>query len=149
MKYGDCSWTMSSYMHISMALSYHVQTVSSDTSILEFSRTQLIILKSKHNNYISGVNRIIESTIRVLLATTRNHGDCTCPRCTIPRKEFDRLGQHNDLKGRVNRTRSYLGDLVERACEFIYKSGHFVTAAGIERMLKPLSLVPTMVRLGA
>jgi hypothetical protein len=83
---------------------------------------------------------------RVLLATTRNRGDCTCPRCTIPRKEFDKLGQHYDLKARVSQARSYLGDLVERARQCIYKSGYCLTAAGIERMLKPLSLVPTTVR---
>jgi hypothetical protein len=76
----------------------------------------------------------------------RNRGDCTCPRCTIPRKEFDKLGQHHDLKGRITRARSYLGSLIERARECIYKLGYSVTAAGIERMLKPLSLVPTTVR---
>jgi hypothetical protein len=130
-----------------MALSYYAQMVSSGGSILEFSHTQLIILKSKYSDYISSVNHIIESTIRVLLATVRNRGNCTCPRCTIPRKEFDKLGQHYDLKGRTTQARSYLGDLVKRAREAIYKSGHFVTAAGIERMLKPLSLVPTTVRL--
>jgi len=43
--------------------------------------------------------------------------------------------------------RSYLGDLVLRARECIYKLGYSVVAAGIERMLKPLSLVPTLVRL--
>jgi hypothetical protein len=51
------------------------------------------------------------------------------------------------MKGRIARTRSYLGDLVENARECIYKSGYSVTAAGVERMLKPFSLVPTTVRL--
>ena len=49
---------------------------------------------------------------------------------------------------RVSQARtSYLGDLVEKAREYIYKSGYSVTAAGIERMLKPFSLMPTTVRL--
>jgi hypothetical protein len=114
---------------------------------LEYLRIRLITLKSEYINRISRRLHHRVNHYRVLLATIRNCGDCTCPWCTIPQKEFHKLGQHHDMKGRITRTRSYLGDLVENARECIYKSGYSVTAAGVEHMLKPFSLVPTMVRL--
>jgi hypothetical protein len=60
-------------------------------------------------------------------------------------KEFDKLGQRNDMKKRVTLTRSYFSSLVNWAREYIYKFGYFISAAGIERMLHPLSVVPTVV----
>jgi hypothetical protein len=61
-------------------------------------------------------------------------------------EEFDRTGQRRDAKKRITQARSYPLSWVKRARECIYKLGYFVTAAGIERMLQPLTLVPTLVR---
>jgi hypothetical protein len=81
----------------------------------------------------------------VKLGTTRNKGDRICPRCTIPTAEFNKLGHQQDTKGRITRARSYLSDLVNRARDCIYRMGYLVNAAGVERMLHPMSLVPTVV----
>jgi hypothetical protein len=81
----------------------------------------------------------------VRLATTRNRGDRICPRCTIPTAEFDKLGHQQDTKGRTTRARSYCPDLVNRARDCIYNLGYLVTGAAVERMLRPMSLVPTVV----
>jgi hypothetical protein len=64
----------------------------------------------------------------------------------IPQKEFDKVGHRNDAKGRITRARSYLFSLIDRARECIYKYGHFITSTAIERMLHPVSVVPTVVR---
>jgi len=49
------------------------------------------------------------------------------------------------MKARITQARYYASDIVKRAREFIYQKGYFITSAGMERMLKPLSLVPTLV----
>jgi hypothetical protein len=79
------------------------------------------------------------------LAATRNKGDRICPRCTIPTAEFDKLGHQRDMRGRVTRARSYLSDLVSRARDCIYRMGYLVSGAAMERMLRPMSIVPTVV----
>jgi hypothetical protein len=63
----------------------------------------------------------------------------------MPKTEFMKVGQHHDVNVCVKLARVYLADVVNRARDYIYKSGYFVNAAGMERMLKPFSLVPTVV----
>lgn len=82
---------------------------------------------------------------RVRLGTTRTKGDRICPRCTIPTADFDKLGHQQDTTGRIARARHYPEYLVNRARDCIYSSGYPVNHAGIERMLKPMSVVPTVV----
>lgn len=87
----------------------------------------------------------------MLLATVRDRGLCPCPRCLVPKPELDRLGQKKDDKGRITRARTYCADLinvpylVQSARKSIYEKGFPVASAGIERVLRPLSLVPTTV----
>ena len=49
------------------------------------------------------------------------------------------------MKGRATRARSYLPDLVNRARDWVYHMGYLVSGAAVERILRPMSLVPTVV----
>jgi len=81
----------------------------------------------------------------MLLATLRDKGLCLCPRCLVPKDELDLLGQVRDGQKRISRARTFHANLIIKARDCIYNLGFSVRSAGIERMLKPLSLVPTMV----
>lgn len=81
------------------------------------------------------------------MATIRDKGACPCPRCFITKDEIGKLGHQRDKERRFSQARSYLSDVVNNAREHIYHKGFLVNSAGIERMLQPLSLVPTTVRL--
>lgn len=83
---------------------------------------------------------------RVLLATIRDQGLCPCPRCTVPKSLLDRLATKSDLKSRVNDIRVYLRQRILDARTFIYKMALPITGVAVENILKPTSLVPTMVR---
>lgn len=94
---------------------------------------------------LSACTYMAEINARALLAAIRDRGLCPCPRCVVSLTQFDQLGSKRDSNRRMAGARSYLMDLVSRARHFIYNVGFQPTAAGIERMLKPLSLVPTIV----
>jgi hypothetical protein len=81
----------------------------------------------------------------VLLAAIRSKGICPCPRCLVPKVSIDQVGYLRDAQRRISNARTYVGDLVIRAREFIYKLGYGVTSAAVERLLHPRSLVPTLV----
>jgi hypothetical protein len=55
------------------------------------------------------------------------------------------VGQVQDSRTRISKARTYVGDLVRRARDFIFKLGRGVTSAAVERLLKPNSWVPTLV----
>ncbi|KAF8233087.1 hypothetical protein L208DRAFT_1142259, partial [Tricholoma matsutake] len=80
---------------------------------------------------------------RVKLGTTHNKGDWICPQCTTPTAEFNKLGHQQDMKGRITQSQSYLSSLVNRARDCIYCAGYTINATAVERMLRPMSLVPT------
>jgi hypothetical protein len=84
--------------------------------------------------------------IRVLISTIRNKGLCPCPRCFILKTEIYKLGQKLDARCRIAQARTYLGDIITTARDFIYKQGYGVTSAAVERLLKEKSWVPTRVR---
>jgi hypothetical protein len=81
---------------------------------------------------------------RVLLVTIRDKGACPCPRCLVTKEELNEMGLKRDLKIRENKCR-YLGDLVQRARNLIYKKAAKITGAAVNRLLKPTSSVPTVV----
>lgn len=83
----------------------------------------------------------------MLLAALRDKGLCLCPRCLVSRDELDKIGQVRDSQLRISRVRIFDMDWITRARNFIYRFGFPVRSAGIERMLKPTSLVPTLVSL--
>ena len=55
------------------------------------------------------------------------------------------MGTKNDLKSRVNDIRVYLRRKILDARTFIYEMALPITGVAVENILKPTSLVPTMV----
>jgi hypothetical protein len=85
------------------------------------------------------------NNIRVLLATIRDQGICPCPRCLMPKAQFDRMGLKPDTTFRLNHARKFLSELVTSARNSIYKHARSIGGSTIDRILKPTSSVPTMV----
>lgn len=56
------------------------------------------------------------------------------------------MGGVFDIRYRVEKARIYLSDAVNNARDRIYQLGHGVSAQGVENLLKPFSLLPTVVR---
>ena len=89
---------------------------------------------------------------RVLIAAIRDKGLCPCPRCYLPQADIFKMGHKRDL---ARRSESRLGFLriwseglrarITKARDLIYNSGLGVVSAAVERVLKPWSLVPTLV----
>ena len=89
---------------------------------------------------------MLNYSTRVLLATIRDKGLCPCPRCLTPKTKLDLMGRHNDSTLRKT-LRIYMRDLVSMARSFIYEKALPITGVAVEETLKPMSLVPTLVRL--
>jgi hypothetical protein len=49
------------------------------------------------------------------------------------------------MKRRISTARKYMGDIIRRARDFIYKLGLNVAGAAVERLLHAHSWVPTLV----
>jgi hypothetical protein len=82
------------------------------------------------------------------MACIRNLGGCLCPRCTIQRSNAQLVGTRKDRNDRIKLRRvdnDHLQFMVSQARQHIYVHNNPVNSAGVERLLKPLSLVPTMV----
>jgi hypothetical protein len=60
-------------------------------------------------------------------------------------EDCDKLGGVFDMRYRLEKARTYLADVVNNARDRIYRLGHGVSAKGVENLLKPFSLVPTVV----
>lgn len=84
---------------------------------------------------------------RVLLATIRDKGNCPCPRCLIPKSQFNRIGYLQDLSQRMKQLRTYFTEKVTQARNAIYTCGAPIKGDLVESILKPFSLVPTIVSL--
>jgi hypothetical protein len=82
---------------------------------------------------------------RVLLATIRDKGNCPCPRCLTPKHLFNRTGYLRDTAQRMKRLRTYFAEKVSQARNAIYTRGAPIKGGLVESLLKPLSLVPTVV----
>ena len=112
------------------------------------SPTQPTILRSTSFDYLVYLCTYqVISLHRVLLATIRDQGLCPCPRCILPKVDLDRLGTKQEMDSRNNGKciRGYIRSKVIMARTWIYQMGDGITSAMIERLLKPLSLVPTLV----
>lgn len=117
---------------------------SSAVCIPGSSRIPPITLRSEFlNRYHTSFG--LTQFYRVLLATIRDQGLCPCPRCTTPKIVLDKLGTKIDLKSRVNDVRMYLRWKILDARTFIYEMALPITGVAVENILKPTSLVPTMV----
>lgn len=89
---------------------------------------------------------VLNLVSRVLLATIRDKGLCPCPRCLTPKAKLNLMGRHYDSVLRKT-LRTYMGNLVSMARSFIYNKALPITGVAVEEVLKPRSLVPTLVRL--
>ena len=145
-KYGVYYWTRSSWRPTNMALLSNVLMVSYVASIHAYSLIRLIIPRSKLSlSTLMTPVPALTCPCRMLLAALRDKGLCLCPRCLVPKDELDKLGQVRDSQRRISRARTSDLDWITRARNIIYRLGFPVRSAGIERMLKPTSLVPTLV----
>jgi hypothetical protein len=82
---------------------------------------------------------------RILLAGIRDKGLCPCPRCLIPKADIHKLGQATDFASRIKKARTYIGDVICNARNWIYEGGLGIASAAVERVLKPESWTPTLV----
>jgi len=85
---------------------------------------------------------------RIILACIRNKGNCPCPRCLIPLKRVQNLGQIRDRKERRSLARvddDSRRHQVDLARGLIYEKGYVVNSVLVERILKNQSLTPTVV----
>jgi hypothetical protein len=113
--------------------------------ILAFSLIRRIILKSKRCPLLDD---LLMRRHRILMSGIRNMGERPCPRCTIPKSMLHMIGTKQD---RINRFKLARVDdhkrrlTISAARRAIYQNNFAVDSAGVERMLKPQSLVPTSV----
>ncbi|EGN99947.1 hypothetical protein SERLA73DRAFT_53415, partial [Serpula lacrymans var. lacrymans S7.3] len=69
---------------------------------------------------------------KVLIATTRDMGQCPCPRCLVLKSEIPKMGQVRDLQAQITKARRYTADKIKTAREFIYRLGYSVTSSAVE-----------------
>jgi hypothetical protein len=143
---GKSSLMMNSWKHINMVSRSSVATASLADFILVYLRIQQIIPKSEMP--LSLICYCSSTLRRVLLACIRNLGGCPCPRCAMPLSRVHLVGTKRDRRDRIKLLR--VDDDARRfdvsqARNYIYHHNHAVNSAGVERILKPLSLVPTTV----
>ncbi|KAJ3569072.1 hypothetical protein NP233_g5289 [Leucocoprinus birnbaumii] len=82
---------------------------------------------------------------KALLATIRFLGGCPCPRCKIKKDQICDLGTDSDnaIWEDVRCDNKERQNLVEKARNLIFKKAKGVASACVEKLLKPLSMVPT------
>ena len=95
---------------------------------------------------VTGILVLTRWSCRVLLATIRDKGLFPCPRCLIPKVKFDLMGQVRDLAQQISNPHNILYDVVQTARCFIYQLGIPINGSAVDRLLKPTSSVPTVVR---
>jgi hypothetical protein len=86
---------------------------------------------------------------RALGATIRDFGDHPLVASLIAKADLFRLGSVKDRRNRIEMPRLDNEDtrsLIVQARRKIYFEGYVVNSQHVERLLKPTSLVPTIVR---
>jgi hypothetical protein len=114
----------------------------------EFSLTQLIIWRSMLYLLALLLQTYLLTKYRIILACIRKQGNCPCPRCLIPLKRVQNLGQVRDMKDRQSLARAdddSRRHQVDLARGLIYENGYVVNSVLVERILKNQSLTPTVV----
>ena len=115
-------------------------------SILGYSLIQQITLKSEAINLYQLL--YVDVLQRVLLASIRNLGGCPCPRCEVQLSKVHLVGMKRDCRDRTKLLRvddEHRRFKVSQARKHIYEDNNAIRSAGVERLLKPLSLVSTTV----
>lgn len=144
MESGASCWMTTLSTHTRMAWSSNAMMGCIDAFSLGYLHIQQIIQRSKPLSSCYTVSRHL-SVGRVLLATIRDKGNCPCPRCLTPKSLFNRIGYAHDLSQRIKQLRTYFADKVSQARNAIYTRGAPIKGSLVEALLKPLSLVPTVV----
>ena len=120
--------------------------VSGDNSILASWLIPLIILRSEEVFRLSYMCANVE--LRVLLATIRDKGFCPCPQCCISKSDIWKLRTAMDV-GQWQTLAHHNNDewwrKVTIAREIIYDKKFAIDNGNVEMLLKPQSLVPTLV----
>jgi hypothetical protein len=82
-----------------------------------------------------------------MIATVRNGGTCGCPRCTIPKCEFDNAGMSEDRRKRqeLKRDAQTQAKLVRDAHTMVFEKKRAITNKGVESLLRPDSWTPVIV----
>ena len=75
----------------------------------------------------------------------RGRGLSPCPRCLVPKSKLDQTGTKRDSKFRLKNVRTYLFDSVQIARNAIYNSAAAIAGTVVDRLLKAMSSVPTLV----
>ena len=117
-------------------------------SIPGYLLIQQITLKSEELD--SNKLLVVDIFQRILMACIRNLGGLPCPRCEMQLSKVHLVGTKSDRRDRTKLLR--VDDeprrfKVSQARKHIYDNNNGISSVGVERMLKPLSLVPTTVRL--
>ena len=83
---------------------------------------------------------------RIILAIIKYLGNCLCPLCTCPKEKVRDLGlKADDLRRGVIQVDSEERQMmVQKARDWIFKTGHAVTSDAIDEYLK-LSVIPIRV----
>ncbi|KAK6985044.1 GLOBIN domain-containing protein [Favolaschia claudopus] len=82
---------------------------------------------------------------KVLIATIKNFGGCPCPRCFVTKDVIHQMGTVQDMQRRkkIRIDSAYRRQIVDTARRWIFEKGYIIGGAGVNRILKPHSLVPT------
>ncbi|KAK7063419.1 GLOBIN domain-containing protein, partial [Favolaschia claudopus] len=82
---------------------------------------------------------------KVLIATIKNFGGCPCPRCFVTKDAIHQMGTVHDMQRRkkIRIDSAYRRQIVDTARRWIFEKGYIIGGAGVNRILKPHSLVPT------
>ena len=143
---GNSYLTTILFMHINMGWWLNVPMVLNAECTLDFLHIQQIIQRSKQGSTL--VNPWSNSLDRVLLATMRGRGPSPCPRCLVPKSKLDQTGTKHDSNFQLKNVRTYLFNSVQIACNAIYNSAAAIAGTVVDRLLKAMSSVPTLVSKG-
>jgi hypothetical protein len=84
----------------------------------------------------------------VLIANIRNLGGCPCPRCLIPKEKLQKVGTMNDMLQCDVLSHHDMADhcaKITSARHLIYEGLYNIDTPQVEALIKPESLVPTIV----
>lgn len=90
----------------------------------------------------------LRSPSRVLISNIRNMGGCPCPRCLTPKDKLQNVATVHDMQQRDVLSRHDTEDRrakIASARRLIYEGQYVVDTPQVEALLKPESLVPTIV----
>ncbi|THH19110.1 hypothetical protein EW146_g1980 [Bondarzewia mesenterica] len=82
---------------------------------------------------------------KIILASIKSLGKCPCPRCFVKKDQIGALGMKLDQKRRENGRvdDSARQGKIKMARQWIFEKGYAVASKAVERLLGPMSLVPT------